>query len=394
MKHRLCIPCPFAVSCMLLAVCVFSACFSACNEEMESRSFISKFRILGVQASPPEAVVGDRIELRGVFAPVAGETANVAFVTVDTQWIAGLSSILPDNVDQLSQAELQTLLTSMAAQAGIDSADAAGMLVPQFAVTVSPVDAVTGVAVLPADNVVVSPALVAMMKLLGQTDGLPVYLLACSNGVIDEAALRQSAGALSNAQQIGDLEAACQGPNASALASYKTLNIRINDENAVNGDDLNTNPQITVFLFNDTVHPPNATPGETGKVVCEGADGCRDPITLRVAVSKDDFQYYEGFERRENEMEKMFVSWFANGGEFSTDRIRSDDAGAAVEAMTNGNEASLDALLANPARKHWFTVDWRPPVEGGLIDLWVVVNDLRGGVGYAQYRVSAEAPNY
>ncbi len=384
MKHRFCVPISVAVLLMLLA---------ACQEEMESRSFISKFRILGVQASPPAAVTGDNIEVRGVYAPVANVSARVAFVTVDTQWIAALGAFLPENVDEYSEAELTALLEGFAASGQTSTADAMELLVPQFKVIVRDVDPASGVALLPAENIVVSPALVAVMKLLGQTTGLPLYMLGCSNGTIDEAALLRQVSDLTGSQEIGDMESACAGANATAIASFKTLNILFeNDTTAI--DTRNENPTIRVFQFDKTIHPPDTPPLDTGKVVCESKDGCRDPIEMKVAVFKEDFQFFEGYSRQQNEMENMFVSWFSDGGEFSSDRIRSDDARAAVDAMADGNVAGMNAILADPGRTHWFTVDWLPPVEGGTFNLWVVVNDLRGGVGYARYRISAEAPNY
>ena len=389
MKHQSCIPGCITVLCMLLAISQM-----ACNEDMESRSLITKFRVLGVQTNPPEAVVGDSIEVRGIYAPVAGQSANVAFVTVDTQWIAALASFLPSNVDQLSEAELQALFESVASQNGLDPTAAANLLMPEFKVIVVPVDATTGVATLPAENIVISAPLVAILKLLGQTSGLPLYMVACSNGTIDEAAIQRSANNLTNSQEIGNLESACIGNDASAIASFKTIEIRVPDGTAKDADPLNQNPRVRVFQIEKTTHPPDSPPGDTGTIICESTDGCRDAKEFRVAVDKADFQYFHGFSREENEMEKMFVSWFATGGEFGADRIRSEDAQAAADAMSDHDKAKLDQILADDTRPHWFTVEWMPPVAGGDFDLWVVVNDLRGGVGYARYHISVQAPNY
>ena len=387
MKKRLCITCIIAVLCTLAA---------ACQDDTEKRSFISKFRILGIQATPPEAVTGDNIEVRGIFAPKPGHDANVAFVTLDTGWIAELDNLLPENVDQYSAAELQTLLESLLAENSVDNIAASDLLVPRFKVMTAPVDPGSGLAVLPSENIIISRALVAIMKLLGQTNGIPLYLLACSNGVIDETALLEGTQTLSSSQEIGDLETACHGNNATAIAAFKTLNISIPDAitNGLTTDDLNANPQINLLQIEDVIHSPNSPPGETGTMVCEGTDGCRDPFTFRVAVFKKDFQYFEGFSRRENEMEKMFVSWFSNGGEMSSSRIRSNDAQTAADAMADGDIARMDELLAANSNYNWFTVDWLPPIKGGTFDLWVVVNDLRGGVGYARYRIKADAGNY
>lgn len=385
MKQRLCLSFILALLCMSLP---------ACQEDMESRSYISKFRILGVQTSPPEAVAGDSVEVRGIFAPVEGQAATVAFVTVDTQWIAQLGSVLPDNVAEMTDAELQDLAGALLIMQGMTDSDAAEVLVPEFKVVVAPVDETTGLAVLPAENLVISPALIAIMRLLGQTEALPLYLLACSNGTINEASLLNMVENLTDSQEIGALGTACQGSDATSLAAYKAVNIHIPDGTTADTEALNSNPRIQSFRIEKTVHAPNTLPGVTGRVLCEGEDGCRDPFQFQVSVYKDDFQFFQGYERRENEMEKMFVSWFSNGGEFGNSRIRSDDAQIASDAMKSGDSTALDEILADSERKHWFTVDWLPPVEGGIFDLWVVVNDLRGGVGYARYHISADAPNY
>ena len=376
---------------MLAVLCTIMA---ACNDDTEKRSFISKFRILGIQANPPEAVTGDNVEVLGIFAPKVGHAASVAFVTLDTGWIAELDAVLPENVEQYSAAQLQALLDSLLAESGVDSVSASNLLVPQFKVVTVPVNADTGLAILPAENIVISPSLVAIMKLLGQTEGIPLYLLACSNGVIDEAALLESTRQLTNSQEIGSLETTCRGVDVSAIAAFKTLNIRIPDDSKTVADDVNANPQIKLFQIEETLHLPNTPPGETGTMVCEGSDGCRDPFRFRVAVHKSDFQYYQGFSRRENEMEKMFVSWFSNGGELAPSRIRSDNAQTAADAMADGDIAKMDELLKDTAPFNWFTVEWLPPVEGGVFDLWVVANDLRGGVGYARYQIRADAGNY
>ncbi|MBN2528138.1 MAG: hypothetical protein JXR76_17230 [Deltaproteobacteria bacterium] len=388
MKHRLCLPFIVAVLCMSLP---------ACQEDMESRSFVSKFRVLGVQTTPPEAIAGDAVAVSGIFAPVKGQAASVAFVTVDTEWIAQtLGPILPDNVDTFTTAELKELMNALMSLQGQTSEAAApqDVLTPQFKAVVVPVNDVTGVATLPAENLPISPALIAVMKLLEQDGGLPVYLLACSNGTIDTRKLLGDVNHLTDSQAIGDLGAACKGPNATALVAFKAVNIRLAGDSAANTDPLNLNPRIQTFQIEKKTHPPNSPPGETGKMICKGTDGCRDPFRFQVSVHKEDFQYFQGFERRENEMEKMFVSWFSNGGEFSNSRIRSDDAQVAADAMMAGNSAPLDQILADPQRNHWFAVDWLPPVEGGVFDVWIVVNDLRGGIGYARYKIRAQARNY
>lgn len=386
MTPRICIPLLWILGCVLLG---------ACQDEMESRSFISKFRLLGIQATPPEATSGDRVEVRGIFSPVSGKAANVAWITFDTQWLESLSAILPADIGQYSNKELQTLMTTLMPPGDTETPGSSSVLQPEYKVIVTPINPQTGIAVLPEENIVISPALIAMMRLLEQTSGFPLYVLGCSNGVLDETTLLQMVSSLTDTQQLGFLEDTCKGDDVEAIAAHKTINLYI-----PNGDPYdaqspqNQNPVIDTFQIDQITHTANTPPAATGTVMCESEDGCRDPVEFRVSLTKDSFQYYQGYTRRQNELEKIFVSWFSNGGEFDNARIRSNDAQFAVNAMEAGNETELNAHLADPQQEHWFIVKWMPPVKGGTFDLWIVANDLRGGIGYARYQIYADAPNY
>ncbi|MBN2342115.1 MAG: hypothetical protein JXX29_11120 [Deltaproteobacteria bacterium] len=386
MKHRICTLSILVWMCVLLG---------ACQEEMESRSFISKFRLLGIQSNPAEAAAGDYVEVRGIFAPVEGQSASVAWVLMDTQQIAALDDMLPDDIDQYTDEQLAAWLASIMSEDTDGSVQNAMLSEPAYRVIVSPVDALSGIAVLPSQHVEISSSLVLLMRAFGQAEGVPLYMLACSNGEIDEAALQRIISNLSDTQELGELESACVGEESAAIAAYKTLNLYI--PAASEYDALSTpnqNPVVDTFQIDEISHAQGTEPGETGSVLCEGKEGCRDPVTFRVSLTKSSYEYYQGYDRRRNEMEKTFVSWFSNGGEFAGSRIRSNDAQFAVNAMEDGDEARLDARLADENESHWFEVEWMPPVEGGVFDLWIVANDLRGGVGHARYLIRADAPNY
>jgi hypothetical protein len=63
--------------------------------------------------------------------------------------------------------------------------------------------------------------------------------------------------------------------------------------------------------------------------------------------------------------ESIRVAWFATDGELEVDR-------------TGRDEDDLERSSENA---------WTAPAEGGIIDLWVVVRDVRGGSGWQHYRV-------
>ncbi len=69
-----------------------------------------------------------------------------------------------------------------------------------------------------------------------------------------------------------------------------------------------------------------------------------------------------------DQREAMAVAWFATGGTFDDDRT--------------GREAT-DLLNTSDNR-------WKAPAQAGIVHLWVVLRDSRGGVGWADYPIEVQ----
>lgn len=106
-----------------------------------------------------------------------------------------------------------------------------------------------------------------------------------------------------------------------------------------------------------------------GESMTDCAQDCRQPHGCSGA------EPYLEFERVRRELrprrEALRVSWFASAGEFDHERTgRAED-----EADLTGSD---DA--------------WTAPGSEGVVQLWVVLRDDRGGVGWSSYTLSVAAP--
>ncbi len=338
----------------LLPTAAIAIALAGCNAEMESRSMVSKFRILAVRAEPAELVADTPVEVTALFAVPRGESspplaldAQVAFITLNP--LADLTAVT-------DVADLLTIRLVAVDESG---------------------EARTG-----GDDLSFTQNLLDKMTLLFG-DQLPVYLLACNGGTIDIGILQEAMRevlATMDTSSLAILETACTGDGAVPIVSFKQIPIfRPADEEDPPVTGPNTNPSLFLLgidgLF-ETAQP-------FSPIVCEGADGCREPVEFQVELTAESFEYYRDWSGAlRSELETMYLSFFADGGEFGNARIRSDHAQAAQEIAADGRIAEEVEFFADP---HLFTVEWLPPREGGRVHLWIVAHDLRGGAGWAQY---------
>ena len=112
---------------------------------------------------------------------------------------------------------------------------------------------------------------------------------------------------------------------------------------------------------------------------CDPEDGCREPLKVRGTLTAGSFQRYErplasNLEQTEIVYERTYISWFITGGKFDEER--------------SGNGSTTDEILPD----HPFKANWLPPPEGGEFTLWAVAHDVRGGVSWKIYSVTAGVP--
>jgi hypothetical protein len=316
---------------------------------------ISKFRILGVRAEPAELVADTPVEVTALFAVPQAESENpvaldaqVAFITLNP--LADLTAV----------TDLADLLTIR-----LVAVDPSG-------------EARTG-----GDDLSFSQDLLDRMTLLFG-DQLPVYLLACNGGTIDIGILQEAMRevlATMDTPALAILETACTGDGAAPIVSFKQIPIFQPADTEVDTPPVGPNGNPSLFLLGIDGLFETAQP--FSPIRCEGADGCREPVEFKVELTSESFEYYRDWSGAlRNELETMYLSFFADGGEFGNARIRSDHAQAAQQIAADGRIAEEVEFFSDP---HLFTVEWLPPREGGHIHLWIVAHDLRGGAGWAQY---------
>lgn len=319
----------------------------ACQEDLEAVSQVTKFRVLAVQADPPEVNPGQSVALRALVAdpdpdPAAAKTGPPhRRITAVGLAVSGL--ITPSS-------------------SGIDEPD---LVWPPF-VGSAGADGVIDLAVIGVPTQ-------AAELLSGETPEIPVtaVLLICAGGEEGmELALLQAlaaAGQDSGLDDPGDLVNVCLVAGAEeGLVAFKTF--RITGRPPADPD-RNENPLIARVVF-DERDPPL---GQGGDPVfqCTGSDGCREGVLLEAYLDPESFQTYQKvvFGEVEQADERLYVSWFTTGGGFTSDR--------------SGNDGTSEDPFEN---------DWLPPREGGRFQLWVVAHDVRGGVSWERYEIEARAP--
>ncbi len=345
-------------ACFLVVLGVFAG---ACSEQMEAISQITKFRVMGVQAEPPEIRPGEGTTLSVLFADPAGEGRDVTVL-----WFTCTGSISP--TADISEEGCEPIWAPLIGKAS-DGADTYRIpftdenildkLIENEDAGADKEDAGPDEAILPVTTIVVL----------------------CAGGALPSFDDDAFSGDIEGFDEL------CQ--DGDGLVAVKTFKIS-------NSDMPNRNPVINRVVFEESpvqiderdnsldagasdagssdADAPDSPGMDAGIPLfeCEDSYGCREGAEIQAFLTQDSFQSYVDFEfgkRVEPDpQEDPYISWFITGGKFSDDRSRTKEA-------------------PGP-----FMVDWIPPRDGGTFQMWAVAHDMRGGTSWRTFSLSAQVP--
>jgi hypothetical protein len=316
---------------------------TACQEDLENISQVTKFRVLAVQTDPPELNPGEATALNVLTADPAGNGRKVVGAGFA---VPGL--ITPSATEVSEEIPLFWTLAPNEATAGVISFGSLG--VPEEAGSYIPPDD-------------------------GEIDGqlkVTAVILLCAGDGLDELALLDAFLQLAEGGDGGfgeslDLSDLCVQAGADeGLTAFKTFTIT---NRATEDPYRNDNPEIDYLLFDET-ELPTTVEGGLGVFQCTSSDGCRNGVALEGWLTAESYQQYLKLEFEQLEIvdERTYISWFTDGGKFDKDRSGSNEPLGPYEA------------------------EWRPPREGGAFAVWAVAHDIRGGVSWKIYSVEAIPP--
>lgn len=314
---------------LIILVISALAAVLGCEDDTERISQVTKFRVLGVQADPPEVRPGDGTTFRVLFADPKGAGRKI-----EVLWFGCIGLLDPD--EELTQGcrPLSAPHIGLFGEGG-----------EAYEIASIPEDVL-------GEDELSTKATAFVIGCAGGSLELPDNLLDGESGL-----------------NFSDL---CRG--GDALVATKTVTVSREKS-------LNTNPRIeTVILGEVSELTPVSVDGpanEAESYLCTQGDGCRDQVALEAFLSKSSFEQVteDRFGRPETRDERVYLSWFITGGSF--DRNRSGIA----------DPPDPQAPSWGPFEATWF-----PPRQGGLFDLWVVAHDLRGGASWRHYVVEAVPP--
>ncbi|MDD5308248.1 MAG: hypothetical protein PHU25_13075 [Deltaproteobacteria bacterium] len=256
----------------LLTALFLFAMLAGCGEDMESVNQVSKFRVLAVQADPPEIKPGEGTRLTVLWADPKGEGREVSFVWITCLGYLSASADLASSCEPFSMPQMKT------AEEGGDV----------YLIPFTPPD--------------------ALAKMLPGETRLEVTatVLGCAGGTLP------SLDDLMDAKNAPALDEMCAG--GESFTAFKTFVIS-------DSDAPNTNPEIDKLYFDSKLLLPVEEDG-VGVFKCTASDGCRSDIAVKLYFTEDSFQTYEKttFGKTEVVDEANYVSWFVSGGEMGRDR--------------------------------------------------------------------------
>ncbi|MDJ0764175.1 MAG: hypothetical protein QNJ97_14430 [Myxococcota bacterium] len=330
---------------------VFLMTLVACQEQLAPISEITKFRVLGIQANPPEIAPGAGTTLRVLYADPKGNGREVTFL-----WLTCKGTLSID-------ADL--------------SSGCQPIWVPQFGSSSTGGD-IYDILTTPPDILDDLPKEKSFLS-------VTAILVLCAGGEIALPDTSYPEG------QVDALDGLCaQSPTVpgppEGLVAIKEFRISTSAEP-------NQNPRIARLAHVESDPAPRGlgsqvlehmstrdagTPEPDSQYVCTDADGCREGAKIEADLTEDSFQYYDKtvFDEVTQVREDPYISWFVAGisptdktGRFSDDRTRT-------------------RTPPGP-----FKVDWVPPRRGGLFQLWAVAHDERGGLSWQSYVIEATVPD-
>jgi hypothetical protein len=352
-----------------------AALLGACQEELEAASEVTKLRILGVQADPPEIAPGEATALSVLTADPngAGRRVVVGGLVVPGQFTPS-SSPDPTALPPL----YYPLPFTDAAEIGVVSFPDA-LMIPEYYLEPNP-------AYDPDD-----PESEENLQVPIAPPGAPLVMTAilvvCAGDGFDELAAYAALAELSSAESMaaaGPLafEQLCAEAGADeGVAALKTFDVATCDPATsslacAEEYEPNANPRIESIALDGL--PLGSILGGVC-VECSAADGCREPLAVAGLLEAASFQRYErpvaeNLDETQIVYERTYISWFATGGRFDEER--------------SGNGSTIEAILPNAP----FEANWTPPPEGGAFTLWAVAHDVRGGVSWQIFDVVTGVP--
>jgi hypothetical protein len=258
---------------------------AGCGEQMESVDQVSRFRVLAVQADPPEVKPGEGTKLTVLWADPKGAGREVSFVWIACQgYISASSQDLSTSCEPLWLPQMKT-----AAEKG-----------DVYLIPFTPPD--------------------ALAKLPPGEDRLQVTatVLGCAGGTLP------SVDELMNAQDAPALDEMCTG--GESFTAFKTFVISLSDAP-------NTNPEIDKLYYDRKLLPTVEQDG-AGVFACTAPDGCRSEIGVELFFTADSFQTYDrtSFGKTETVDEATYVSWFVTGGQMDHERSGTTEPPGPYEA--------------------------------------------------------------
>ena len=255
---------------VLIAVALFGA---ACQEDMEDVSQVTKFRILAVQADPPEVAPGDGATLKLLFADPAGEGRDVEIV-----WLTCVGEFSPTSDISTGCEPIWLPQIASAAEGG-----------DEYPIPFTPM---------------------GILDLLpeGEEDvTVTAVVIACAGGDLP------GPEDISLAGEIEGMKDLCKG--GDGLVAVKSFIIS-------GSDSPNTNPEIREMY----IEGESLAEGETAFHRCTGDVECREDVEIDVFLTDDSYENYEQvkFGKTETVEERTYVSWFVTGGSFNRDRSGTD----------------------------------------------------------------------
>jgi len=360
--------------CIGLGVLALLFAAAGCGEDLESISEISKFRVMAVQADPPDTRPEEPTTLRILWADPDGDGRPVRFF-----WFAVAGQLSPSSSFEEAGLVVGYCEPRTAAEGG-DSC------------RIGPLP----------EQVLEDPSIEPLLRGNPDDPYLPVTVIvgACAGGELPDVK------ALFESDELRDIESYCAG--GEGVLSFKSY--RVSESPAPN-----RNPQLVDMTFGDeplrafgeTAGPDGgmdggmdagmdaqSAPPSPGLFVCEDNKGCRKGETLETRVTKESYQLYTVIEYGEpvRKVESPYVSWFTTGGDFDADRSRAvAPTVAEVEEWLTGDFKDDPAAGEAP----WDPIDntWSPPRQGGVFELWAVAHDLRGGASWKKYLLEARVPD-
>ena len=321
-----------------------------CGEPMEAVSYISKLRVMAVQADPPEITPGERTTLSVLWGDPEGEGREVSFV-----WIVLPGSFSPDSsLPDIEEEDIPFFYFHV----GTSATDG-----PIFRIPPIPTDILD---TRPPDETRDEDEEKLGIKSMGATAVLSV----CADGERPDAdELEEMFGndEASDMAGIGDLDldALCKG--GEHVVTFKTFRISDADEDNPNR---NTNPELTEFVFNGEIldEDSDETPQLPNIYQCKNTANCLEGADVEANMTDESFQKYDNIEFKKvvEKDEAPYISWFADGGDLQNSHSRTVEPPGPFENV------------------------WAPPLDGGEFTLWVVAHDLRGGTSWKRFRIGAE----